>query len=89
LLALKGKLAISVKALEAERRFIVARSLMLQNQADTLKARSRCAVCALGRSLTPPQAALFSERVRTGTVRNYALSYVHAAAAIRCYRAPR
>lgn len=39
LLTLKSKLAASVDALEAERRFIVARSITLQNQADSLKAR--------------------------------------------------
>jgi hypothetical protein len=43
----KNKLAESVDALEAERRFIVARSITLQNQADSLKARhSRRCLCA-------------------------------------------
>jgi hypothetical protein len=43
LVALKSKMASSVDALEAERRFIVARSITLQNQADSLKARARLA----------------------------------------------
>ncbi len=90
-LTLQSKLAASVSALEAERRFIVARSITLQTQADSLKARALAArwpaplpTLLTGRpSAAVAQEALFKERIRTGNVRNSALSCVAGGQRVR------